>query len=339
MRMGRPRTQRKDLPPGLYLDKWGTYVYRPTRGADRAQIVIGKVERNAAIRAWVKLTERKHDDAEAGTVAELIDRYQRDEMGHLAKATRQPYEFHCGKLRERWGARKYAVTVADSLRPDVLRVLDLSVFLRDARAAGKGYKSAQAAIAVLSVIYSHGPEWGLTSYNPCRDLPREKRKPKARTKLPTFVEIQAAMERAKPRLRLMIEWAWRTGWRETDILGFQIQQIPDGRLPLTQSKTGVDQDWEVTPELRSILDRAAKLPGRSRSMFVFPCRDGKPMSPTGFGSDWRRLGASFQFRALRKWAINEKIRAGENATDFAGHSDPRTTRQHYDQTPKRVKPL
>lgn len=341
MTVGRPRQKRKDLPPGLYQDRWGTYVYRPTRG-DRTQVVIGKVEREAAIKAWVRLTERKHDDAPAGTVAELIDRYMRDEMGHLAKATRQPYEHHCAKLRARWGAKKYAVTVADSLRPDVLRVLDISTYLREAKTAGKGYKSACAAIAVLSVIFSHGPEWGVCTYNPCKELPRGSKRTKKdtpKTKLPTFAEITAAMERAKPRLRLMIEWAWRTGWRQTDILQFQIQQIPDGRLPLTQSKTGVDQDWEVTPELRSILDRAAKLPGRGRSMFVFPCRSGKAMTKTGFSADWRRLGAGFQFRVLRKWAINEKIKRGENASEFAGHSDPRTTRQHYDQQPKKVRPL
>jgi integrase len=327
------------LPTGLHQDKWGTYFYRASKGDDRAYHVIGKVGREAAIRAWVKLTTRDHDDAETGTVAELIDRYLRDEIGTLAKATRQGYEFHCGKLRARWGEKKYAITVVESLRSDVLRVLDIATYLREARAAPKGYKSARAAVAVLAVIFSHGPAWGLTAYNPCRELPKQKKDRKAKSYIPTFEQITAAAERAKPRLRLMIEWAWRTGWRETDILCFQIQQIPGDRLPLTQSKTGVDQDWEVTPELRSILDRAAKLPGRSRSMFVFPQRNGKPVTLTGFQSDWRRLKAGFQFRAIRKWAINQKIAAGENAADFAGHSDPRTTRQHYDQTPKKVSPL
>ena len=49
MPMGRPRTTRKDLPPGLYVDRWGTYFYRATRGGERRYIVIGKVNRDEAI--------------------------------------------------------------------------------------------------------------------------------------------------------------------------------------------------------------------------------------------------------------------------------------------------
>lgn len=337
MRMGRPRTRRKDLPPGLHQDKWGTFYYRGTKADDRRYVVIGKVDRETAVRAWVKLTTRLHDDAEAGTVAEIIDRYLREELGELADATKNGYAFHCGKLRERWGSHKYAVTSDDAARGDYLRALDVSTYLRDARKARKGYNSALAAIGVLSVIFSFAREWGLSEYNPCKGVRRKR--PERKTKIPSFEQIQGAAERAPLRLRLMIEWAWRTGMRQTDIRNLMVQQVSGDRLPLQQSKTGVEQDWEITPELRAILNQAAKLPGRNRSMFVFPTRSGKPLSPTGFQSDWQPLKAGFQFRAIRKWAINQKIAAGENATDFAGHSDPKTTRQHYDQTPKKVTPL
>ena len=72
---------------------------------------------------------------------------------------------------------------------------------------------------------------------------------------------------------------------------------------------------------------------------MFPQRNGKPIGEKGFASEWARLNAGFQFRAIRKWAINQKIAAGENATDFAGHFDARTTRRHYDLTAKKVTPL
>jgi integrase len=335
MPMGRPRTTRKDLPPGLYVDRWGTYFYRATRGGERRYVVIGKVSREEAIAAWVKITTVPAE-AKAGTVAELIELYLEDLTGK-AESTLVNYRFHCGKLRERWGARKYGVTADEAIRAGALRPLDVSTYLREARKAGKGAISANYAVAVLSAVFAHARECGLVEYNPCTGIRRNPQSP-ART-LPTTEQMAAALERASPRLRLMIEFARRTGWRQTDIRQFQVQQIGADRIALVQSKTKMRQEWEITPELRAILAAAETLPGRARSMFVFPMRDGRAVSARTFQSEWFRVSPGFQFRAIRKLAINQAISAGVNGTDFAGHHDPRTTRQHYDMTAKRVKPL
>lgn len=335
--MGRPRTRRKDLPTGLHQDKWGTYFYRGTKPDDRRYVVIGKVSREAAIKEWVALTTTKHDDAPAGTVAELIDRYLRDGMDDISAATKVNYEFHCGKLREQWGDRKYAITADQAARGGALRAMDIATYLRKAKVAGKGAVSASYGIGILSVIFSRAREWGLTEYNPCTGVRRTHAKKS--TRLLKFEEIVKAAEAAGPRLALMIELGWRTGMRQTDIRNLQVQQIVGAEFHVKQSKTGMEQTWDITPEVRILLDKAAKLPGRSRSMFVFPMRNGKPVGVRGFQSEWKRLSPGFQFRAIRKWAINQKIKAGENATDFAGHFDPKTTRAHYDLTAKRLRPL
>lgn len=337
MRMGRPRTQRKDLPPGLHVDKWGTYYFRATRGGRREYIAIGKVQREEAIKRWVEITNRVliNDSAAGGTVGELIDRFLRELDGVSAK-TRVNYEFHCRKLRERWGDRKYAVTADEAARGGAIRALDISTYVREARKAGRGAVSAGYAIGVLSQVYGRARECGLTEYNPCTGVPRPHAK--KLTQLPTFEEILAAQAKAKPRLALMIEMGWRTGMRQTDIRQMQVQQIGED-LRLVQSKTGMEQRWTISPELRRLLDAAAKLPGRRHSMFVFPLRTGEAMSEKGFQTEWRSLGVNFTFRALRKWAINQVIAAGRNGTDFAGHFDAATTRRHYDLTIKRVAPL
>src|SRR5262249_27563238 len=97
------------------------------------------------------------------------------------------------------------------------------------------------------------------------------------TRLPTFPDhIQSTAEKAGPRMRLMIEFAWRTGARQTDIRMLQVQQIR-AALEITQSKTQMQQDWEITPELKALPAAAEKLPGRARSMFVFPQRNGQPL--------------------------------------------------------------
>lgn len=51
--MARPRTKRKDLPPGLYWDDRRGFYFR--RGK---YVGIGKVDREKAIKAWVKITNR-----------------------------------------------------------------------------------------------------------------------------------------------------------------------------------------------------------------------------------------------------------------------------------------
>jgi integrase len=115
-------------------------------------------------------------------------------------------------------------------------------------------------------------------------------------------------------------------------------------IDLAQSKTGNDQQWEITPAVQAILDEATKLPGRTVSMYVFPSRRGTPLSEPSAMQMRRRAvkkaGLSdLQFRDIRKAAINEAKRQGRNATEFAGHSDPKTTKKHYLNEPVKVKPI
>lgn len=351
MPMGRPRTARKDLPPGLHFDpRFGTYYYRGTRG-ERTFEPMGKITREQAIDKWVEIGRRakKDDEAKAGTVGELIDRFIRDLEG-CAPATRTNYLYHCKKLRERWGDKEYARTADEAARRDVLRPLEVSGFLRDARNAPKGAESAVYAVGVLSMVFQHGQECGLTYFNPCTGVRRRPRgtprKSEASRILPTAEQIEAAMAKAKPRLRLMIDLDRRIGLRETDLVKLRESQDKGAYLEVVQHKTGMRQHWTITPEIRAILEAAKSLPGRARSPwlnggdgFIFPARTGKELTVQGFATDWKLIKAGFQFRKIRKWAINQRIAQGGNGTDFAGHHDPATTRLHYDVTPKRVVPL
>lgn len=334
--MARPRTSRKDLPVGLHVDRWGSYYYRGTKTADRRYVSFGKVTREVAIKRWVELTTLP-PEAEAGTVAELIDLFLAN-LTDVADKTRENYEFHCGKLKARWGDRRYAVTANDAARGGALRAFDISTYIAKARKAGRGAVSAGAAVGVLSIVFSRAREAGLVEYNPCQGV----RRPQAKklVNLPTLDEILAVQQRAGPRMALMVELAWRTGMRQTDILRLQVQDVA-AQMHVTQHKTKMQQDWTMTPELVTLFAAAAKLPGRNRSMFVFPQRNGKPLSAKGLASEWRplRMECGFQFRAIRKWAINEAKDSGRDATDFAGHADPKTTRQHYEVRPKKVTPL
>jgi hypothetical protein len=47
---------------------------------------------------------------------------------------------------------------------------------------------------------------------------------------------------------------------------------------------------------------------------------------------------TYIFAAFARWAINEAKCQGRNATEFAGHSDPNTTKHHLNELVK-VKPI
>ena len=85
MTMGRPRKKRKDLPPGLYWsERRGFYYYRVLRG-ETTYAGIGKVNREKAIKAWVKITNRAELDTAAGTFGELIDLFLRAELPRVRR--------------------------------------------------------------------------------------------------------------------------------------------------------------------------------------------------------------------------------------------------------------
>ena len=84
--MGRPRKKRKDLPPGLYWsERRGFYYYRVLRG-ETTYAGIGKVNREKAIKAWVKITNRAELETTAGTFGELIDLFLRVELPRCSSA-------------------------------------------------------------------------------------------------------------------------------------------------------------------------------------------------------------------------------------------------------------
>jgi integrase len=113
----------------------------------------------------------------------------------------------------------------------------------------------------------------------------------------------------------------------------RVQPMRNGTIDLAQSKTGNDQQWEIAIAVQAILDdEAAKRSGRTVSLYVFSGRRGTPVEPSVMQMRRRavkKAGLSdLQFRDIRKATINEAKRRRRNATEFAGHSDPKTTKKH-----------
>jgi integrase len=343
MTMGRPRTKRKDLPPGLYWsERRGFYYYRVLHG-ETTYVGIGKVNREKAIKGWVKITNSTELNTKAGTFGELIDLFLRAELPRVkSEKTRNEYERQCGKLRQRWGAEIYGQSDADAVARRALRRAFFQRYIRQVEIEDRGHVQANHDVRLAHRIFEIAIQQGLTEYNPVAGVEYIAEAPRKRPL--TQAERDGIAAKAAPVFRLMLRLTEATGMRLTDVRLLRVQQIADGCIELSQSKTDNDQRWEITPAVRGILDEASKLPGRAVSMYIFPTRRGTPYSEQGVHHMRRNaLTAAglknVQFRDIRKAAINEAKKLGRNATEFAGHSDERTTTKHYITEPVSVKPI
>lgn len=346
-RMGRPRTKRKDLPDWLYWNpRRGFYFYRVRDGKTQYE-GMGKIAREEAVKRWVKITGHSEIPASDGTVAELIDYYISEVLpeklagGDLKKVTADEYRRQAPLLRKEFGDKRYARTPAQSMNPEVLRQFDVTKFVKSFRGR-KGAVAANRLIGLLSAVFSAAQGLYCT-YNPCLGVERNKEEPRKRPV--SQAERDDMAEKAAPAYRLMMRLTEATGMRLTDVRELLIAKCGEREIDLRQSKTGRGQLWEITPAVRAILDEAKTLPGRSRSLFVFPSpKTGKAYSEGGV--HYMRRAAmkaagvtNLHHRDVRKQAVNEAKDLGVNATEFAGHSDPRTTEKHYVNGPRKVKPI
>ena len=190
--MGRPREKGKDLPLGVYSHK-GRFYVRPVNEEMRRIFAVafpGKksaplgADKAEARKLWVKLflTDIPTEIASAGTVAELVERYERDVLPNLKGNTKADRTRYCKTLKKELGARRYARSEAEASTGPFLRTLDLTQYLRaeakrqvldkDGRLIADGRPvAANREIEFLSRIFKLAKtEWGYTEYNPCLQL-------------------------------------------------------------------------------------------------------------------------------------------------------------------------
>jgi integrase len=224
---------------------------------------------------------------------------------------------------------------------EYLKPLDFTIYLDAFRNGERGSTQANHDVRLVSTMFSWAIARGYTLFNPVSGaLYVSEKVRKVRLDDATREKIRA---KVRPALALMIELAALTGMRKTDLRFLTCQQVVDGEIRVGQHKTGTAQDWEITPAVQAVLDAAAKLPGPDCSMYVFPNRRGQPYTESALQTLWYRArkaaGVSgYQFRDIRKRAINEARERGD-ATAFAGHKDPRTTHRNYFTEAAKVKPL
>lgn len=266
------------------------------------------------------------------TINEILDRFERDYVPHLAPRTRTDYGRHILVLRSAFGARE-----ADSLTPR-----ELGGFLNVPK--GKIQRNRQMAVLSCAMGEAVG-RWYMADRNPCRDV---KRNPtRHRNRYVSDAEFEGCKALASIRVRCAMELALLTGQRQGDVIALLWSQVTD-RIYVQQGKTGKRLAIKITPAVEAALDKCWLLKGSgcTGGAHVLPTRTGKPYTSEGFRACWQRTMRKWVQLGNKRFTFHD-IRA-KSASDSAsindayqrlGHQDISITRQIYDRGIREVDPL
>jgi site-specific recombinase XerD len=378
-------------PEGV-LEKKGRWYYRPTSERERREragaglpetVPLGAAGSDEARRKWAELRGHRApaDDAERGRVAEVLRGFKAEGLKKKpngkarAAKTMKDYTLSLDKvLLPRFGAMRYGRTEYEASRGQAIGTVDVQRFVRKLEnAAGRSIPiAANRHVACLSAAFRWAISEGLTTYNPCAGVARNAEDPRGREPLAWEVECLRAMAGTlkSPLMGLLMDFEAITGWRVSDVLNLDRRQCTAEGIKLKQGKRGKRQLWAWSDELRRIVRQALELPGARRAELlargakvlqghfplepIFPSRRGKPLTLSGFESNWQRLreatnaalaaGAvplaieDLHFHDLRSKAGDDADDLGFNVADFLGN-DPAVAERHYARREKVVLPL
>ena len=253
----------------------------------------------------------------------MVDRYVLEILPKLALKTREERTRQSKRLKRVFGAMR----LVDVEPHHIAAYLDQ----RDGKVA------ANREITFLSSMFSYAMRWGWCKFNPCTGVRRNTEK--RRTRYITNDELKLLMENASEQLACIIELAYLTAVRKSDLLRIRLNDLQaDGLhvLPTkTQDSTGQSMVFSYTPRLRDVLNRSKKLRRRASSMYLFATRNGTPHTTSGFNSAWRRLKSKVgisdvHFHDIRAKALTDaKRKAGSDYAQALGNHTSVETTENY----------
>lgn len=327
--MGRRRRHDKHLPRRMYLRR-GAYYFASPAGPWKP---LGR-DLGEALAAYGREIGGRWSGR---TLGDVIDRYRTEVLPLKRSAhTRDDQGAQLSRLKLVFG----------DMLPDTVEPRHCYAYV-DRRRTRRGKPAPVAArheIKLLGHIFAKAIRWGVASGNPVRQMERERRG--RRSRYVTDVEFDAVYGRASERVRIAMDLALLTGLRRGDLLALTWRQVTEAGIEVKTGKTGADLLFEVTPELRSVLERAKRLVPQVPRTHVLRARTGRPYTAEGFSAIWQRLmakhvkagGERFTFHDLRRKSASDSASV-KDAQERLGHADEATTRRFYIAKPVSVRPL
>lgn len=270
-----------DLPPRVYYKHGAYYLVTPAR----KWIMLGKTKREMFTK-YYELIERP---TKIYTMNDLFDRYMKEVSPLKAPRTYRDNQTEVARLRAVFG----------DVNPETITPVHVYQYL-DTRGA-KARVRANREKSLLSSVFSYAIRWGVVRDNPCRNVKRLTEKP--RTRYIEDWEFIAVYSIASPIIQIIMEYAYLTGQRKSDVLKTTESDVAEAGIKIIQDKTKEKLLMMWSDALKTCVDKGRKLRGNIRSMFIFCRRDGKPYTSSGFDSMWGRV----MNNALEKKLIKERF--------------------------------
>lgn len=306
----------------------------------------------------------------AGTVAELVERYEREIIPTLHPRTGEDQKAYCKNLKAAFGTRRYARSESEASTGAFLRSMDVTrylrdeavrqVFAKDGRLIADGRPvAANKEVRCLGRMFRLAKTlWGLTEYNPALQVEYNTETP--RSEYHTDDAFMKVYAKASSLLQCMMDLAQMHAARRGMLLKATLACITDEglMLPLNKKKKTDPQRYQLivwTDDLRAVVNRwlalRAKVRGGDRKVDdldtapLFLNRKGKAVSETGFNSMWQRAARAadfgkheFHFHDIKAKSVSDSPNVLD-AMERGGHIDIATTRRVYRRKPTKVVPL
>ena len=175
---------------------------------------------------------------------------------------------------------------------------------------------------VLILLFKEAIRAGHATFNPVKDIAPFPTKTRDRYITPD--EFKAVKAHACPALACMMDIAYMTGQRVSDVRLMKLADISDAGVYVKQGKTGNKLLLEMTADLRETIAAAKSLHTNVRGLTLFHNRKGAPWSPAAVGKWWRAACASAgvtgaTFHDIRAAAGTDAKKAGLDAKALLGH--------------------
>ncbi|MEC5161682.1 MULTISPECIES: tyrosine-type recombinase/integrase [unclassified Janthinobacterium] len=344
--MGRKPSANANLPPLMRkrAQRSGkVFYYLDTRGRPRREIPLGD-DYILALRKYAEL----HETAAPVTTASfdaLVSRYLKEMEDGTLKLSRNTTKTHTSDM-------KHLVAFFNCAPLEDIRPMDIKKFLDK----HKGIPTtANRCKRLFSTLWNHARGWGYTDLeNPCTGIRGHSLE--KRTVYVTDQVFAAVYAHASEPLRDALDMAYLTGQRPGDAVKMRVDDIEDGRLRITQGKTGKRLRVSITGELAELLARIAarKAQHTTLSGSLLVGSTGKPLTLPAlrYQFDQARAKAAagnpdldeaikaMWFYDLRAKAADDTSdeRGEQAASDLLGHDNVKTTQRHYLRRGKIVVP-
>lgn len=338
----RERESAKGLLPLMEARPWKdgktvTYRYHVLGGKP---VSLG-TDREAAILEVLRLNRAAPD---SGTVRELWRLYKRtSDWAALKVASQTDYEQCSVELLRVFG----------DMMPASIKALHVRRYLRTERAAAP--VRANREVALLSNLLNVGIDRGDVDANVCRQVRRNKERPRNMAPEPSTVQRFVAWAWARGGQHAVLaglaEFAALSGNRRIEFRELSWPQVSETEIRLRRAKQR-DDDVPVvevigmSPALANLMQRMRAISGTNLVGPVFPSARGGAYRERAFKSAWSRLmqealdieagppvlqaGIRFTFHDLRAYHVTEHKRLRGALPDL--HANPATTARVYDRS-------